>query len=79
MGLPVVGLATSELASVIRNGHDGFLHNDLATLRDVMGELLADARLARSWGQAARRTALERFGIERFVGDWSRLFAEVTA
>jgi hypothetical protein len=79
VGLPVVGLATSELASVIRSGHDGFLHNDLPTLREVMRELLADQGLARTWGQAARRTALERYGIERFVADWSRLFAEVTS
>jgi len=78
VGLPVVGLATSELASVIRNGHDGFVHNDLPVLRDVMLELIADPGLARSWGDAARRTARERYGIERFVADWSRLLAEVT-
>jgi hypothetical protein len=78
VGLPIVGLATSELATVIRNGNEGFVHNDLPTLRDVMRELLADPGLARSWGDGARRAALERYGIGRFVSDWSRLLAEVT-
>ena len=64
---------------MIRNGDNGFIHADLAALRDTMLRLLRDQRLAESWGEGARKTARERFSIERFVADWMRVFAEVTA
>jgi hypothetical protein len=79
IGMPIVGMATTELASVIRNGENGYLHNDVARLCEVMNELLANPRLAREWGAGARQTALEQFNIERFVADWMRVFSEVTA
>jgi hypothetical protein len=44
-----------------------------------MKSLIADPGLAREWGEGARRTARERYGIERFVADWTGLFAEVAA
>ncbi|MES2887195.1 MAG: glycosyltransferase family 4 protein [Pseudomonadota bacterium] len=77
-GLPIVGLATTELVTVIRNGQEGFLDTRLDTLKDTMRQLIANPGLARHWGEAARRTALERFAIERFVDDWLRTFNEVT-
>jgi hypothetical protein len=43
-----------------------------------MAELIAHPDLARQWGEGARRTARERFAIERFVDDWNNLlFAAV--
>ena len=77
VGVPIVGLATTELAAVIRNGHNGFVHNDLDKLCEVMHRLFADPALARRWGEGARQTARERFGIERFVTDWDRLLQRV--
>lgn len=77
LGMPIVGLATTELSTVIRNGDNGFIHADTAALRDAMLRLLRDQRLAESWGEGARRTARERFSIERFVADWTRLLGEV--
>lgn len=78
VGQPVVGLATTELASVIRSGHDGFIDNRPEALADVMRTLLCDAGLAREWGARGRETARERFGIERFIADWNRVLHEVT-
>lgn len=78
LGMPIVGLATTELSTVIRNGDNGFIHADTAALRDAMLRLLRDKRLAESWGEGARRTARERYSIERFVADWTRLLADVT-
>jgi glycosyltransferase involved in cell wall biosynthesis len=79
IGMPVIGLQTTELASVIRNGDNGFLHNDVDELCDVMQLLLTDKGLARQWGEGARRCAQQRFHIDRFVADWLRVFAEVAA
>jgi glycosyltransferase involved in cell wall biosynthesis len=77
IGLPIVGLATTELSSVIRNGEHGWIDTRLDRLVDAMRRLLADRGLAAEWGAAARRAALERFGIERFVADWCGALREV--
>jgi glycosyltransferase involved in cell wall biosynthesis len=77
VGLPVVGLATTELVTVIRDGESGFLDTDPAKLVAPMRDLLRDPGLAGRVGESARRVALERFGIERFARDWERTFADV--
>ena len=79
VGLPIVGLATTELPSVIRNGESGFVDTRLERLVDAMQMLLRDPAEARRLGEAARRTAEERFNIDRFVDDWRKAFARVTA
>lgn len=76
-GIPIVGLATTELATVIRNGVSGFVDTEPERLVDVMKELLKNPGLARHLGHGARQTALERFSIDRFVNDWGRAFEEV--
>ena len=79
VGLPIAGLATTELASVIRNGESGCVDTRLPVLAQAMQRWIADPAEARHLGEGARRVAQERFGIERFVEDWKRVFAEVAA
>lgn len=76
-GLPVVALATTEMATVIRDGVYGFCDTDPRKLIAAMQDLLQDRGLARSLGAAARRYALERFDIRRFVADWEHALAHV--
>lgn len=76
-GVPVVGLATTELATVIRNGENGFIDTRIDHLVEVMHRLIADPALAARIGAAGRQTALQRFGIDRFVADWLAVFASV--
>jgi glycosyltransferase involved in cell wall biosynthesis len=78
VGLPVVGLATTELATVIENGVSGYVDTNLENLAAAMRELIADPARAARLGEGARRRALERFSIERFARDWERAFADVT-
>lgn len=78
IGMPIVGLATTELPTVIVNGENGYVATDVDELVERMRALLADPAEARRLGEGARRTALERFGIERFVRDWDNLLREVT-
>jgi Glycosyl transferases group 1 len=73
VGLPVVGLATTELPTIIDDGVNGFASTDPAHLVEAMRALLDDPGLAQAIGAAGRRTALERFSIDRFVADWDRL------
>lgn len=79
VGLPVVGLATTEMATVIRNGENGWIDTRPERLVEVMRRLIADPDEARAWGEAGRRMALERFGIERFVAEWMEAFALVAS
>jgi hypothetical protein len=77
VGIPVVGLATTELASVIDDGVTGFVDTAPANLVEAMRMLLAEPKLARQIGEAGRLEAERRFGIDRFVADWMRVFARV--
>jgi glycosyltransferase involved in cell wall biosynthesis len=72
LGLPIVGLATTEMVTAVENGVSGFVDTEPARLVDRMRELLRDPGLARRLGEGARRYARERFGIERFARDWDR-------
>jgi hypothetical protein len=78
IGLPIVGLATTEMSTAIENGVSGYVHTDVRVLIDRMRELLADPAEARRLGNGARRRASERFHIQRFTRDWEAAFAEVT-
>jgi len=77
IGLPVVGLATTEMVTAVEHGVSGFLDTDAANLVGPMRDLLADPALARRLGANARRAALGRFSIERFAREWESTFAEV--
>jgi hypothetical protein len=78
VGLPVVALATTEMATVIDNGISGFADTDVDKLIAHMHRLLADPLEARELGENARRYALERFSIRRFADDWDAAFCMVT-
>ncbi|HEX2530641.1 MAG TPA: glycosyltransferase family 4 protein [Burkholderiaceae bacterium] len=78
IGMPIVGLATTEMATVIENGVSGYVDTDVAALTARMQELLVDPALARRLGQGARERALERFHIDRFISDWNAAFGLVT-
>jgi glycosyltransferase involved in cell wall biosynthesis len=79
MGIPVVGLATTELSAVIENGVSGFIHTDIEYLIEKMKLLISEPQLAREIGTKGREVALQRFGIQRFTNDWGNLFTEVTS
>jgi hypothetical protein len=78
LGMPVVALATTEVATVIRSGFSGFVDTDVRKLVAPMRGLLADSAEARRLGENARSYALERFGIGRFAREWEETFAQVT-
>src|SRR5690606_18518180 len=79
VGMPIVGLATTELVSVIRNGENGFVDTRVDRLVDAMHGLLKDPAQARRLGEAARATALDRFHIDRFVHDWLQALRGLTS
>lgn len=76
-GIPVVGLATTEMVTVIRDGKSGYLHTNIEYLISKMKILLEDQPLAAQLGAEGKRVAVERFNIRRFTEDWYRLLDEV--
>jgi hypothetical protein len=79
IGMPVVALATAEMATVIEHGVSGFAVTDARQLAMAMRALLGDAGLARSLGETARLRARERFAIARFSADWDAALRTVTS
>lgn len=78
VGLPILGLATTEMASAVENGVSGHVETSEAALHAHMRRLIAQPEEARALSRGARRIARERFGIGRFVADWNAALAEVT-
>jgi hypothetical protein len=79
IGLPIVGLATCELASVVRNGECGYVDSCLTRVVDVARTLISDRGEALRLGSGARRIARERYNIDRFTRDWDSVLREVAA
>ena len=69
-GVPIVGLATTEMAVTVKNDYSGYVHTDIDFLIGKMQMLLDNPEKAMELGQGAKQTANERFNIERFKQDW---------
>jgi len=76
LGMPVVGLATTELSTVIKNEVSGFVHTDIDYLIDKMQLLLDVPSVAFDIGYSASHTAKELFNIARFTRQWQELFIQ---
>jgi hypothetical protein len=79
IGLPIVGVATCELASVVRNGESGYVDSSLPRVLDAALGLIRDPGEARRLGNGARRVARERYNIGRFTRDWDAVLREAAA
>ncbi|WP_134090482.1 glycosyltransferase family 4 protein [Olivibacter sp. XZL3] len=78
IGLPIVGLATTEMAVTIDSGKSGYIHTDITSLIDKMHLLLDDPVHAKQLSNTAKETAKQKFGIDRFIQDWLRTFQQVS-
>jgi glycosyltransferase involved in cell wall biosynthesis len=78
IGMPIMGLATTEMVTAVENGVSGYVSTNVAWLGERMKELLAEPAEARRLGAGARRLAQERFNIHRFGRDWDAAFRLVT-
>jgi Glycosyl transferases group 1 len=76
IGMPVVALCTTEVAEAVPAGA-GVVSNRLMTLSRALRRLARDPQEAREMGAAARRAALARYGLGRFLADWDALLSEV--
>jgi hypothetical protein len=63
----------------VENGVSGYVDTSLERLISRMRHLLANPAEARRLGEGARRRALQRFQIDRFIRDWDQTFHSVVA
>ncbi|SMB80316.1 glycosyltransferase family 4 protein [Deinococcus hopiensis] len=77
LGMPILGLATTEMATAVQNGVNGYVDTDVRKLVERMNHLLNDPDEARRLSEGARAVARERFSIGRFARDWDVALREV--
>ncbi|GGO76392.1 glycosyl transferase [Nonomuraea cavernae] len=76
LGMPVVALAATEAVEAVPP-EAGVLSTRVDTLVRALGEFAGDPEHAARAGKAARAAALARYGLDRFLADWDRLFDQV--
>jgi glycosyltransferase involved in cell wall biosynthesis len=76
-GLPIIGLATTEMSVTIKNNYSGFIDTNVNALIQKMHMLLNDREKAKELGEGAKETAGRKFNIERFKNDWLETFIAV--
>jgi glycosyltransferase involved in cell wall biosynthesis len=76
MGMPVVGLATTEAVRAVPPDA-GVLSTRVDTLLEAARWLLEEPEEARRLGARAQVAANERYGLDRFLADWDGLFESV--
>jgi hypothetical protein len=76
LGMPVAALDTTEASRAVPP-EAGVVSNDMSELEDALRRWLADPAEAEVVGKEARRAALDRYGLDRFLADWDRTLEEV--
>lgn len=77
-GIPVVTTGFYDEEMFIDQGINGFYSNNAQEIKEYAALLLADKKLQAEIAKNARRTALERFHISRFLKEWREVIGEAT-
>ena len=75
LGVPIIGLATTEMATLVAQGQSGYVDTNIQRLIEYMRELLTDPLEARRLSSEARREGRRRFSIARFIEEWNAVLA----
>lgn len=78
-GVPMIGLATTEMVTAVENGVTGYVETDVDTLIERMRYLIDHPEHAKELGRNAKAYAEKRFGIGRFAKDWDCVVNEFVA
>lgn len=72
LGMPVVALSMTEVPDALGD-RCGYVSNDLGVLAKGLRALVTDPDHARELGLNARRRAIERYSLDRFLLDWEKV------
>lgn len=73
-GMPVI--STFNRTSPIENGVNGYISDDIESLRSSVAELLENHEKAQEMGLKARETVQTRFGLTAFLKSWTEVIQE---
>ncbi len=76
LGMPVVALATTEVPEAVPP-EAGVISTNVDVLAGALCRLVSQPEEAHEMGKVARRFALTRYGLGRFLEDWDRILMEV--
>lgn len=78
-GLPCVATDVGGNAELIENGTSGILvaSNDANAMAVALGRYAKEERLREAHGTRARKRAVDRFGIDRMIGDYDALYTDL--
>lgn len=79
LGVPIIGLATTELPAIVENTVSGYVDTNLQGLIQRMQDLIADPSAAALLSQGAQTFAQRHFSIQRFICDWNNAFEQAIA
>lgn len=74
VGCPVVTTSSAMLDEIIEDGVNGFIANEPETVKAKLQECINDQEMAKSLGEQARKTIVEKFGEKQFVDSWQAIF-----
>jgi glycosyltransferase involved in cell wall biosynthesis len=72
-GVPILGLATTEMVATVENGKTGYVETDVEKLIERMRYLIEHPEHAQHLSRNARAYARRRFNIERFASEWQHV------
>ena len=75
-GCPVVATRVGGVPDVVNENEDGFLveMGDVEALGDRLADLARDPELRRQMGEAGRSRILQRYAVDRLIGDVDELY-----
>jgi glycosyltransferase involved in cell wall biosynthesis len=76
LGMPVVALATTEVIEAVPP-EAGVISTRVDVLRTAIRRYIDDPAAAAEAGRAARKSVVDRYGLQRFLEDWDRVLLEV--
>jgi glycosyltransferase involved in cell wall biosynthesis len=78
-GCAIVSTATCGIPEIIQHYENGLISNDPKELRSYLEMLLEDEVLCRQLGEAARKTVLENYSLNKFIKNWDSAFKDVVS
>lgn len=73
VGCPVVTTSSAMLTEIVADGVNGFIADDIDSMKTKIQKILDDPEMAKEMGQKARQTMIDRFGSERFIKNWQEV------
>ncbi|KKK91448.1 hypothetical protein LCGC14_2712880 [marine sediment metagenome] len=77
VGCPVVTTGSAMLTEIVEDGVNGFIADDIDTMKTKIQNILDDPDMTKEMGQKARQTIIDGFGSGQFIKNWQEVLLNV--